>query len=38
VKIGPTRADFDDAVAVALKLAASPVAAQLPGYKGPSRG
>ena len=34
VKIGPTRADFNDAVSAALKLAASPAAAQLPGYKG----
>lgn len=34
VTIGPTRADFDKAVAVALKLAASPEAATLPGYKG----
>jgi hypothetical protein len=33
VTIGPTRADFDKAVAVALKLAASPAAAKLPGHK-----
>jgi hypothetical protein len=38
VTIGPTRADFDNAVAVALKLATSPAAAKLPGYKGPSKG
>jgi len=35
VKIGPARADFDAAVASALKLARSPEAAQLPGYKKP---
>ena len=33
VTIGPTRADFDKAVVVALKLAATPAAAKLPGYK-----
>jgi hypothetical protein len=38
VRIGPTRADFNNAVAIALKLAASPEAAKLPGYKGPSKG
>ena len=38
VRIGPTRADFNNAVATALKLAASPEAAKLPGYKGPSKG
>jgi hypothetical protein len=37
VTIGPTRADFDNAVAAALKLAASPAAASLPGYKGPGK-
>jgi len=35
VAIGATRADFLSAVAAALKLAASPEAAQLPGYKKP---
>jgi hypothetical protein len=34
IAIGPTRADFDACVAVALKLAASPEAAHLPGYRG----
>lgn len=34
VAIGPTHADFLTAVAAALKLAASPAAATLPGYKG----
>ena len=37
VTIGPTRADFMSAVAAALKLAASPGAARLPGYKAPAR-
>ena len=37
VTIGPTRADFENAVAVGLKLAASPEAAKLPGYKGPPK-
>jgi hypothetical protein len=34
VTIGPTRADFNESVAAALKLAASGEAAHLPGYKG----
>jgi hypothetical protein len=34
VLVGPTREGFDKAVAVALKLAASPDAATLPGYLG----
>jgi hypothetical protein len=33
VVIGPTRADFDSAVAIALKLAGTPAAARLPGFK-----
>jgi len=37
VVIGSTRADFLSAVAAALKLAASPEAAQLPGYKPPPK-
>lgn len=37
VSIGPTRGDFMKAVAAALKLAASPAAAALPGYKGPAK-
>lgn len=37
VTIGPTRADFLRAVAEAVKLAASPEAARLPGYKGPPK-
>jgi hypothetical protein len=37
VRIGPTRADFNDAVAVGLKLATSAAAAKLPGYKGPQK-
>jgi hypothetical protein len=37
VLIGPTRADFDTAVAEALKLAGSPAAESLPGYKGPAK-
>lgn len=37
VKIGPTRADFTNSVAIALKLSTSPEAASLPGYKGPAR-
>jgi hypothetical protein len=37
VPIGPTRADFDTAVAEALKLAGSPAAESLPGYKGPAK-
>jgi hypothetical protein len=37
VKIGPTREDFTSSVAIALKLAASPEAANLPGYKGPAK-
>lgn len=35
VTIGPTHADFMNAVALAAKLALSPAAAKLPGYKGP---
>jgi hypothetical protein len=35
VKIGPTRPQFDVSVATGLKLASSPEAAHLPGYKGP---
>jgi hypothetical protein len=34
VPVGPTREDFDRAVEKALKLAVSPVAAALPGFKG----
>jgi hypothetical protein len=34
VPVGPTRTDFDKAVAQALKLASSPEAAKLPGYHG----
>lgn len=34
VVIGPTRADFTNSVAAATKLAISPAAALLPGYKG----
>jgi hypothetical protein len=37
IMIGPTRASFEAAVATALKLAASPAAASLPGYKGPPK-
>ena len=37
VTIGPTRADFNNCVTVALKLAASPEAAHLPGYKEPGK-
>jgi hypothetical protein len=37
VNIGPKRADFDNSVAIGLKLAASPAAANLPGYKGPAK-
>lgn len=37
VTIGPTRGDFDKAVALGLKLAVSPEAATLPGYKGPEK-
>jgi hypothetical protein len=37
VTIGPKRADFDQAVGIAMKLAASPEAATLPGYKGPAK-
>jgi hypothetical protein len=37
VAIGPTRADFSNAVATAVKLAISPAAAQLPGYKGQAK-
>jgi hypothetical protein len=33
VKIGPTRPQFDASVATGLKLASSPDAAHLPGYK-----
>jgi hypothetical protein len=36
VVIGPTRSDFDGAVAKALKLASSPEAAHLPGYRQPA--
>jgi hypothetical protein len=35
VTIGPSRQDFNNSVVLALKLAASPEAASLPGYKGP---
>jgi hypothetical protein len=38
VVIGPTRADFQNAVNAALKLASSPAAAPLPGYKRPAKG
>ncbi|HET7757689.1 MAG TPA: ParB-like protein [Steroidobacteraceae bacterium] len=38
IALGPTRADFDASVPVAVKLATSPEAAQLPGYKGPAKG
>jgi hypothetical protein len=34
IAIGPTRAEFKQCVGVALKLATSPEAAHLPGYKG----
>ncbi|MBV8804266.1 MAG: hypothetical protein JO042_04450 [Sinobacteraceae bacterium] len=34
IVVGPTRADFDVAVTQALKLAATPEAAKLPGYHG----
>jgi hypothetical protein len=34
VRIGPTRADFDEAVKRALSLAGTPEAAHLPGYRG----
>jgi len=37
VTIGPTHADFMNAVATALSLAASPEAAGLPGYKAPAK-
>jgi hypothetical protein len=37
VTIGPTRADFMNAVAEALKLAVSPQASNLPGYKPPAK-
>jgi hypothetical protein len=37
VVIGPTRQDFDNAVAKALPLATSSAAAPLPGYKGPAK-
>ena len=37
VRIGPTHADFLSAVVAAMKLAASPEAAKLPGYKGPPK-
>jgi len=37
VPIGPTRADFNNAVAAAVKLALSPEAADLPGYRGPAK-
>lgn len=37
ITIGPSRADFNNSVAIALRLAASPEAAALPGYKGPAR-
>jgi hypothetical protein len=36
VKIGPTRTDFNNCVPIAVKLATSPAAANLPGYKGPA--
>lgn len=38
VAIGPTRADFNGSVAAAVKLATSPAAAHLPGYRGPPNG
>ena len=37
VAIGPTRAEFDKAVAAAVKLALTPAAAALPGYRGPAK-
>jgi hypothetical protein len=37
VPIGPTRAEFEQSVAAALKLATSSEAAHLPGYKGPQK-
>lgn len=37
VTIGPSRDDFNRAVTLALKLASSPEAAGLPGYKGPQK-
>lgn len=38
IAIGPKRADFDACVPAAVKLATSPEAAHLPGYKGPGKG
>lgn len=38
VAIGPTRVDFNRSVAAAVKLATSPAAAHLPGYRGPAHG
>jgi hypothetical protein len=37
VTIGPTRPEFEQSVAAALKLASSSEAAHLPGYKGPQK-
>ena len=37
IRIGPTRAEFNKCVDSAIRLAMSPEAAQLPGYKGPAR-
>ena len=37
VAIGPTRAEFDKAVAAAVKLALTPAAAALPGYRGAAK-
>ena len=38
IVIGPTRTDFNNSVAAAVKLALLPAAAHLPGYKGPPSG
>lgn len=38
VAIGPTRADFNRSVAMAVKLAVSPEASHLPGYRGSAKG
>lgn len=38
ITVGPTRSDFDTAVAAAAKLAHNPAARELPGYLGPPRG
>ena len=37
VRIGPTRPDFNKSVDSAIKIATSPDAAHLPGYKGPQK-